>query len=103
VLKKFVEREKQQYERLKELAANNAVSTAEVATQQSNYEISRARLEQAMRALEYHKAMVALAAAEYETALEASKKAPGAVTEFELRKLQLRVQAAEARFKELAE
>ncbi len=103
VLKKFVEREKQQYERLKELAANNAVSTAEVATQQSNYEISRARLEQAMRALEYHKAMVALAAAEYETALEASKKAPGAVTESELRKLQLKVQAAEARFKELAE
>jgi hypothetical protein len=103
VLKKFVEREKQQYDRLTELAASNAVSAAEVATQKSNYEISRARLEQATRALEYHKAMIALAAADYETALEASKKAPGVVPESELRKLQLKVQAAEARYKELAE
>jgi hypothetical protein len=103
VLKKFVEREKQQYERLAELAANNTVSAAEAATQKSNYEISLARLQQAQRALEYHKTMVALAAAEYETALEASKKAPRAVSESELRKLQLKVQAAEARFKELAE
>jgi hypothetical protein len=102
VLRKFVEREKQQYERLTELAANNVVSAAEVATQKSNYEISRARLEQATRALEYHKAMVALAAAEYETALQASKT-PGAVPESELRKLQLKVQAAEAKYKELAE
>ncbi len=103
VLKKFVEREGLQYGRLEELAANNAVSTAEVETQKSNYEISLARLQQAQRALEYHKAMVAMAAAEYETALDGNKKAPGAVSESDLRKLQLKVQAAEAKYKELAE
>jgi hypothetical protein len=103
VLKRIALREQQKYDRLAELAQNNAVSAAEVETQKANYEISRERLRQAQRALEYHKAQVALAVADYEAAVEASKKARGAVSELELRKLQLKVQAAEAMYKTLAE
>jgi hypothetical protein len=103
VLKRIVDREKQKYERLAELAKNEQVSTIEVETQKADYEISMERLRQAQRALQYHKAEVAMAAADYEAALEASKQQPGAVSQSELRKLQLKVQAAEARFRELAE
>jgi hypothetical protein len=103
VLKGIVQREKQKYERLAELAKNEQASAIEVETQKADYEISMERLRQAQRALEYYKAEVALAAAEYETALEANKLTPRAVPESELRKLQLKAQAVEARFKELAE
>jgi hypothetical protein len=103
VLKKIVEREKHKYDRLVRLAQERKATTAEAETQKADYEISVERLRQAERALEYHRAQVALAAAEYEAALEASKKARGAVSELELRKLQLKVQAAEAMYKALAE
>jgi BlaR1 peptidase M56 len=103
VLKKMVEREKQKYDRMAELAQHNAVSAAEVATQKADYEISMERFRQATRALQYHKLSVDSAKADYEAALEASKNAPGAVPEAELRRLKLRVQLAEAKFQELAQ
>ncbi|HEX2476574.1 MAG TPA: hypothetical protein VHK01_17605, partial [Lacipirellulaceae bacterium] len=103
VLKRIVQREKQKYDRMAELAKTKQISAIEVETQKADYEISMERLRQAERALEYYQAEVAMAAAEYEAVLDASKKAPGAVTELELRKLQLKVQLAEAKYKELAE
>jgi hypothetical protein len=103
VLKRIVAREKQKYERMAELAQHGKLTAAEAETQKANYEISIERLRQAERALRYHQALVELHAAEYESALESNKLAPKSISESELRKLQLKVRLAEAKYKELAE
>jgi hypothetical protein len=103
VLKKMVEREKQKLDYMIELARNGKVPAAEAETQKANLEISIQRLRQAERALEYHRALVQLHAAEYEAALESNRLAPRSVSDSELRKLRLKVQLAEAKYKELAE
>jgi hypothetical protein len=103
VLKKIVEREKQKYDYLAEMAKNGKVPAAQAETQKANYEISMERLRQAERALRYHQALVEVHAAEYESALESNKLAPKSVSESELRKLQLKVQLAKAKYQELAE
>ena len=62
-----------------------------------------ARLEQAQRALKYNRLLVELAETEFEEAVEKNKAGAGAVTELELRKLQIKVQLAKAKLAELAE
>ena len=103
VLKKIVQRSEQDYQRLKELADNNTVSTAEVARARSEYEINVERLKQGERALRFYRAQVEWAEAEFQTLDEANQRAPGSVTELDLRRAKLAVELARAKFEELAE
>jgi hypothetical protein len=103
VLKKIVQRSEQDYQRLKELADNNTVSTAEVARAQSEYEINVERLKQGERALRFYRAQVEWAEAEFQTLDEANQRAPGSVTELDLRRAKLAVEMARAKLEELAE
>jgi beta-lactamase regulating signal transducer with metallopeptidase domain/protein involved in polysaccharide export with SLBB domain len=103
VLKKIVQRSEQDYQRLKELADNNTVSTSEVARAQSEYEINLERLKQGERALRFYRAQVEWAEAEFQTLDEANQRAPGSVTELDLRRAKLAVEMARAKLEELAE
>jgi hypothetical protein len=103
VLRKMVERAKQDYERVQPLAKEHAISTAELARVKSDYEISIERLRQAERGLRYHRAVLDAAAAEYETLLEEHKRAPQSITAAQLRRAKLAVELAKAKLEELSE
>ena len=103
MLQKLVARNKEDYDRLAKLAQDKAVSASELAKSKTEYEYSIEALQQAQHTLEYRKALVELAKAEYEQALAANKQAPNAVSEFELRRLKIMVNLAEAKLKEVAD
>jgi hypothetical protein len=86
-----------------QLAESSQVSKTEVAAKQAEVEIARARMQQAVRAADHRKLLVDLARLEFEQAEEANKKAPGAISQTELRRLSIMVQLAEAKYAELAE
>jgi hypothetical protein len=99
----MVERSKQDFERLKQLALENVVTTSEMEKAKSEHEINMARLRQAQRALEYNQILIKLAEEEHEQAVEANKLAPNAVSESEVRKRELMVELAKAKLRELSE
>jgi tetratricopeptide (TPR) repeat protein len=103
VLKKIVQRAEQDYKRAKELADNNAVSAAEVARAQSEYEISVARLKQGERSLRFYQAQLDVSEADYQQLLEANKRAPGAITDADLRRAKLAVELGRLKLEELSE
>jgi hypothetical protein len=56
-----------------------------------------------MRALESRNLLVELAEMDYLQAVEANKKNPGSVSEPQLRRLQIMIQLAQAKVREIAE
>jgi beta-lactamase regulating signal transducer with metallopeptidase domain/protein involved in polysaccharide export with SLBB domain len=103
VVTKLVEGRKQYYERVQSLAQKNLVSVDELEKAKNDYEAHVARLEQAKRALKYNELLVELAETEYQEALEKNLTSPNAVSKFEIRKLQLKVELAKAKLSELEE
>jgi hypothetical protein len=101
VRKKIVDRDKLLYERMKRAVAEGAPAS-ELERTQSDYEISVALLEQAMRSVEYRKLLVQLAEAEYAQVIEANK-AGARVPQSEVYKLELKVKLAKAKLAELAD
>jgi hypothetical protein len=103
VVKKLVEGRKRNYERVQDLARKNLISASELERVKNEYEAELARMEQAQRALKYYQLQVEFAETEFQEAAEKNKAGAGAVTEFELRKLRLKVELAKAKLSELAE
>jgi beta-lactamase regulating signal transducer with metallopeptidase domain len=103
VLSKMVERAEQEYGRLHELAKQNVISASELARAKSDYEISVERLQQAQRALKYHRAVLEAAKADYQMLVEAEKRVPQSITAAQLRRAKLAVELAEAKLEELSE
>jgi multidrug resistance efflux pump len=103
MLKKRVAQNKEDYDRLAKLAQDKLVSTSDLAKSKMEYEYSLESLQQAQHTVEYRKALVELANAEYEQAVAANKQAPNAISEFEMRRLKIMVTLAEAKLKEVAE
>jgi beta-lactamase regulating signal transducer with metallopeptidase domain/multidrug resistance efflux pump len=103
MLQKLVARNKEDYDRLARLAQDKVVSASELSKSKTDYEYSVGTLQQAQHTLEYRRALVELARAEYEQAIAANKQAPNAVSAFELRRLKIMVTLAEAKLKEVAE
>lgn len=103
VVKKLVEGQKQNYERLQALAKKNLVSTSELERTKNEYEAELAHLEQVQRALKHSKLLVELAETEYQEALSKYQSGVVGVTEFDVRKLEIKVELAKAKVEELAE
>lgn len=103
ILKKIVERKKLDYERAQSLASNRAISISELEKEKSDYEISIAKYEQALRAVKYNELLVDLAEIEYQQAVDASKAVPNSLPKTELRKLEIKVELAKARLAELVD
>jgi hypothetical protein len=103
VLKKIVERSQHNYRRMKELAGKGTVSMSELAGAKSEYEINIERLKQGERALKFYRAQVAVNEADFQQLVEANERAPGVVSENQLRRAKLAVDLARAKLEELAE
>jgi bla regulator protein BlaR1 len=103
MLQKLLTMKKEEYDRLAGLAENKVITASELSKAKADYEYSQEELRQAKHTLEYRKALVDLAKAEYQQAVEANKQAANAVSEFELRRLKIMVDLAEAKLKEVAE
>jgi beta-lactamase regulating signal transducer with metallopeptidase domain len=103
MLQKMTAVKKEEYDRLATLAKDKVVSASELAKAKADYEYSIDELRQAQHTLEYRKALVDLANVEYQQAIAANKQAPNAVSEFEMRRLKIMVNLAEAKLKEVAE
>jgi beta-lactamase regulating signal transducer with metallopeptidase domain len=103
VWKKIVDGKKRSYERMLALGKKNVISSSELEQAKNDYEVSIARHEQALRALKYNQLLVELAEVEYQAAVESSKVSPGSVTDFEVRKLKIKVDLAKAKLSELGE
>jgi beta-lactamase regulating signal transducer with metallopeptidase domain len=102
-LKKIVESKQQDLLRFEKIAEKGLVSSVDLRNKRGELEISEERLRQAMRALESRNLLVELAEMDYLQAVEANKKNPGSVSEPQLRRLQIMIQLAQAKVREIAE
>ncbi|MEX2317326.1 MAG: M56 family metallopeptidase [Pirellulales bacterium] len=103
VLKTILDVKQSELARLQQLADEGAISTSQLRAKESEVAISAARLRQAESALASRKLLIALAEVDLEEALEANKKSPNSVSESQIRRLKIKVQLAEANYRELAE
>jgi beta-lactamase regulating signal transducer with metallopeptidase domain len=101
VWRKLVESRKLQYDRMKVLADKKVVPTADLETSKTEYEICVAQYEHALRTLKYAQLLVELAQTEYDEALAKNKAAPNSVSEFELKKLKIKVELAKVKASEV--
>jgi hypothetical protein len=90
---------------LQQIAQANpgSIAASDLAAKNSEFQISMERLDQGERRVRYLQLLVQLAQVELEKALEANKQAPGSVPASEIRRLEIMVQLAEAKFREMAE
>jgi hypothetical protein len=101
VWKKLAQNKKLQYNRMKQLVDNKAASAAELEMAQTDYEVSFAQYEHAQRTLKYAQLLIDLAQTEYDEAIAKNKAAPNSVSEFELKKLKIKVELAKVKASEL--
>jgi hypothetical protein len=101
VWKKLVQKTKQKYDRLKPLADSKVVPAVELELAKTDYEVSVVQYEHALHTLKYAQLFVDLAQTEYDEALAKNKAAPNSVSEFELKKLKIKVELAKVKASEL--
>ena len=65
------------------------------------YDLGVAQYEHALRTLKYAQLLVELAETEYQEAIEKNKAAPNTYSEFELRKLKIKVELAKVKMSEV--
>jgi beta-lactamase regulating signal transducer with metallopeptidase domain len=101
VWKKLTASRKQGYERMKLLADKKVVPAADLEMAKTDYEVCVAQYEHTFRTLKYAQLLVSLAETDYEEALAKNKAAPHSVSEFELKKLQIKVDLAKVKASEI--
>jgi beta-lactamase regulating signal transducer with metallopeptidase domain len=101
VWKKLAQNKKLQYDRMKQLVDNRAASAADLEMAKTDYEVCVAQLEHALRTLKYAQLLIDLAQTEYDEAAAKQKAAPNSVSDFELKKLRIKVELAKVKASEL--
>jgi hypothetical protein len=103
VLKAILQLKEQELNHVVQLANAGQVPQTEVAVKRAEFEVARARVQQAQRAAQYRKEVVAVAEKELEIMLEANKKAPNTVSQIEVDRATLQLELARLQYAELAE
>jgi multidrug resistance efflux pump len=101
VWKKLVDSRKLQYDRMKQLADKKVVPAADLEMSKTDYEVCVAQYEHALRTLKYAQLLVDLAQTEYDEGIAKNKAAPNSVSEFELKKLKIKVELAKVKASEI--
>ncbi len=101
VRQKLVEVTKQKYERMKLLADTKIVPAADLELAKADYDVSIAQLQHAQRTLKYARLLVDLAQTEYDEAIAKNKATPNSVSDFELKKLKIKVEIAQVKASEV--
>jgi multidrug resistance efflux pump len=96
-----MQRTLQKYERIKRLAEIKVVPAEELEAAKTDYDVSIAQYEHAQRTLKYAQLLVDLAQTEYDEAIATNKAAPNSASEFELKKLKIKVELAKVKVNEL--
>jgi beta-lactamase regulating signal transducer with metallopeptidase domain/protein involved in polysaccharide export with SLBB domain len=99
--KKIVESKKLSYDRAQTLAKKRVISTAELDSAKIDHELAVARYEHAKRELRYSELQCQLAVLALQKAVDANKAAPNAVSEYEIKKLQIEVEMAKVRMSDV--
>jgi beta-lactamase regulating signal transducer with metallopeptidase domain/protein involved in polysaccharide export with SLBB domain len=102
VWKKIVEQKKRDYERMKQLAEGAAVSAAEVEKAKAELEIAQAQYEHRQRTLKYAQLELKLAETELQEEIARPRTTGGPEdNQFEVKKLQIKVEMAKVKVSEL--
>ena len=86
---------------MKPLADSKVVPAVELELAKTDYEVSVVQYEHALHTLKYAQLLVDLAQTEFDEALAKNKAAPNSVSEFELKKLKIKVELAKVKASEL--